>query len=286
MHHCFPNCHLHLINFAPGTCGSLITSIVYYMLFPDQELISEQKFSNAHDTLHRAVASTWSDDSMIGLGWDIENYRQVGFTLPVINVPAGVNAYERIQPKDKNGYVLVIDHGQVYNYHSLSSVYPKFTQFLVTIKPEDRDQLDFNIFLKFHCQLLEGDELSKAWRNTQNLVVKKNSSYDWIYEYTTPKSLLDNTEHFNLFVKCHFDNPVDLTYMGNYDYRNYDTIISKNPKHKDCIHSIDFKTIMTDSESILNQVSSILEVPITNNARLVYDRWLSKQVLLESFLDK
>ena len=285
-HRCFPNCHLYLINYAPGTCGSLITSVVYHILFPDRELISEQDyFTNAHDSLHQAVLNTWSYQSRLDLGYGEDTYRTTNFLLPTLNYPAGINAYQRVSPKDRNGCVLCVDHTTIYNYNSLASIYPKFTEFLITIKPEDRNQLDFTIFLKFMCEL-DAEPLLSTWKSMKNIVLQQNPNYDWLNNYELPKHLLENAEHYKLFVQSYFNKPVNPEFFGRFDYRNYEKIINQNPKYKNHIHSIDFKTILTDSETILNQVSSILEVPITDNARLVYDRWINKQVLLESFLDK
>lgn len=286
MHHCFPNCHLYLINFAPGTCGSLLSSIIYYMLTPNSPLLSEQEnFTNAHDTLLSSVNDTWTNESLTDLGYNRGTYIRPTFLLPTLNEPAGINAYQRVKPKDKNKFLVLIDHTNVYDYNRLVSVYPVFTEFLITIKPEDRNQLDFIIFLKFMCEL-EGEPLLSTWQSMKNVVLKNNPNYDWINSYERPKHILENTEHYKLFVQSYFNKPVNPEFFGRFDYRNYEKIISQNPKYKDKIHSINFKTILTDSETTLNQVSNILQVPVTDNARVVYDRWINKQVLLESFLDK
>ena len=293
MHRCFPNCHLYAINFAPGTCGSLISSLIYCMLFPNESLKEEQDLSNAHDTLLNAVVQVWDDQSIVDLGYDKEDYRfQIrfggkvsNFLLPVLNEPAGINAYQRVSPKNKNGFVIVIDHTTIYNYESLVSVYPNFTEFLITIKPEDRNQHDFTVFLKFMCEL-EGEPLIETWNIMQRVVLNRNPEYIWITDYENPKDILSNKEHFHLFVKSYFGTPTNFENFGKFDSRNFNKRIEKNIKFKDRIHSIDFKTIMTNPNSILNQISNILQKPISDSARLVYDRWISKQVLLESILDK
>lgn len=255
------------------------------MLFPDQALISEQEYhTNAHDSLHKAVHDTWAYESLVDLGYSKDTFRTTNFLLPILNEPAGVNAYQRVKPKDRNGCVLCVDHTTIYNYNSLASIYPNFTEFLVTIKPEDRNQLDFTVFLKFMCEL-DGEPLLSTWKSMKNIVLQDNPNYDWLNNYELPKHILENTEHYRLFVQSYFNKPTTTEFFGRFDCRNYEKIINNNPKYKDRIHSIDFKTIMTDSETILNQVSSILEVPITDNARIVYDRWINKQVLLESVLD-
>lgn len=280
MYNYFPNCQLYLINYPPGGCGSLIVSVISYMLFPDKELPDEVSLSNAHymttiaKETHELSKYQESRMDMAVSGGVTKNLEY--FTLPL---KGGLPLYQIVKPKDTNGYMILWDHSVVYNYNSLTSLYPNFTEIVVTVKPEDKPQYDFTCFLKFG----EADSITD-WRYIQEKVSSRDPINNWILNFSTPKELINDKEHLKLFASLDvFSTELSL---GDFLEPVFAKHKIKNHKFTSRINSLDFKTILSDADTTLNQISEIVKTPVTEKAKIVYDRWINKQILLDTLMGK
>ena len=282
MYNYFPKCKLYIISYPQGGAGNLLVGVISHMLFPEKEApVINNEMSIAHD-----IASIAKETHKIKDNEKQRTYTSDWNTWPMSpfrSVPnRGIPLYELMPPKDPNGYMILWDHTKIQDYNSLESVYPNFAELMITVKDEDKHQYDFTYFLKFAEMNKIGD-----WDKVQDEFANANPTNNWIYNFSSAYDLIKDKEHLKLFSLFYF-NGIDrhLDTLGDFSEKNAIKHKDKHSKFSSKIHTIDFKTILTDMNSTLNQLSSILGVPISDNARLVYDRWINKQVLLESILDK
>lgn len=241
------------------------------MLFPEKELPKDGNLSNAH---HMTTIAKETHEFF--------RYEEPRMDLPHIHCRSGVPLYQIIKPKDVIGSMILWDHSVVYDYNRLSSMYPNFTEIVVTVKPQDKNNYDFMYFLKF------GEvDCIENWNYLQKKTIEMNPDYNWIFNYSAPSSLIADTEYFTLFSALHFGSTNDDSkILADFAESKFVEHVEKNSNFASNIHSIDFKTILTNMDTTLNKISEIIKVPVSDKAKTVYDRWINKQILLDTLMGK
>lgn len=283
MHHYFPKCQLYIVSYPEGGGGNLLVSVISHMLFPEKETsIIDNGTFNAHSMtdIAKETHKINDDKKQRGRTNDWNTWPPVPFRASPIR--GKIPLYQLQQPKDPTGYLILWDHTRIQDYISLESIYPNFTELMITVKPEDKNQYDFTYFLKFAEMKIIGD-----WNKIQQEFAGVDTSHEWIYNFSSAYDLIMDKEHLRLFSLYYF-NGVDRHPMtlGDFTEANFNSHKNKHSKFASKIQAVDFKTILSDMDSTLNHLSSILNVPISETAKTVYKKWLDKQVLLESVLEK
>ena len=262
----FPNTDCYLVTYVGGSCGGLITTLLSSLVLDKDICCVPTIAGNSHDGLDMAQG-TWDNDSM-------RNYYQNDH----LNVD---NVYLYAKPAKIESPIILFDHRPIDDYNTLTKVYPKFKQIVITFEEKDCPQINYNLFTKFTCHYFENNNTS--WIGLRHDFLDYMPEETWINQYDNPNDLLKNKEHLKIYANTMWpkekdDSPADENYSE-------ERTNIRAGEYNNQIFYIKFEDIMRQPSVVLSQLATITGKDITPNIENYYNDWLQKQIFVEDLLD-
>ena len=263
----FPNTDCYLVTYVGGSCGGLITTLLSSLVLDKDICCVPTIAGNSHDGLDMAQG-TWDNDSM-------HNYYQNDH----LNVD---NVYLYAKPAKIESPIILFDHRPIDDYNTLTKVYPKFKQIVITFENNDYTQINYNLFTKFTCHYFTENNDS-GWHTRRQDFLDYMPEETWINQYDNPNDLLKNKEHLKIFANTMWpkekdDSPADENYSEERTNIRAGDFCNR-------IVYIKFIDIMRQPSVVLSQLATITGKDITPNIENYYNDWLQKQIFVEDLLD-
>ena len=263
----FPNTDCYLVTYVGGSCGGLITTLLSSLVLDKDICCVPTIAGNSHDGLDMAQG-TWDNDSM-------HNYYQNDH----LNVD---NVYLYAKPAKIESPIILFDHRPIDDYNTLTKVYPKFKQIVITFENNDYTQINYNLFTKFTCHYFTENNDS-GWHTRRQDFLDYMPEETWINQYDNPNDLLKNKEHLKIYANTIWpkekdDSPADENYSEERTNIRAGDFCNR-------IVYIKFIDIMRQPSVVLSQLATITGKDITPNIENYYNDWLQKQIFVEDLLD-
>ena len=263
----FPNTDCYLVTYVGGSCGGLITTLLSSLVLDKDICCVPTIAGNSHDGLDVAEG-TWDNNSM-------HNYYQNDH----LNVD---NVYLYAKPAKIESPIILFDHRPIDDYNTLTKVYPKFKQIVITFENNDYTQINYNLFTKFTCHYFTENNDS-GWHTRRQDFLDYMPEETWINQYDNPNDLLKNKEHLKIYANTIWpkekdDSPADENYSEERTNIRAGDFCNR-------IVYIKFIDIMRQPSVVLSQLATITGKDITPNIENYYNDWLQKQIFVEDLLD-
>lgn len=258
----FPNTDCYLVTYVGGSCGGLITTLLSSLVLDKDICCVPTIAGNSHDGLDMAQG-TWDNDND-----SMHNYYQ--------------NGHLHVKPKEIESTIILFDHRPIDDYNTLTKVYPKFKQIVITFENNDYTQINYNLFTKFTCHYFTENNDS-GWHTRRQDFLDYMPEETWINQYDNPNDLLKNKEHLKIYANTMWpkekdDSPADENYSEERTNIRAGDFCNR-------IVYIKFIDIMRQPSVVLSQLATITGKDITPNIENYYNDWLQKQIFVEDLLD-
>lgn len=253
----YPNTPAYCIIFHPGASGNFVKTLLYSFYYPKQ-IDFDYRDGNAHydipidienkveklghHNLEKLIAHDRSKNA-------INRYKYLNLVLKKLYQP-----YDLAEPINHDKPVVFTTHGPI-NFNTYKTMYPNGKIIIITNTSEENRILRGNFFYKFICRTyhssLESKEMWDKFREKYNFgnIEPNEATAEQVDQHidSVQKKVINFFELFK--------------------------------QHKDT-YEIKFTDIIKNKQIVLETISKITELPISENTHKLHDRYIEAQIKL------